>query len=92
MWAHRLRSILSLVGIAIGIGAVILLTAIGEGTRYFVLAQFTQFGTNILAIQALNQSAAAERLLASPHLEAVTIPSRAFASSPRSPWLEDRTG
>ncbi|UCH91386.1 MAG: ABC transporter permease [Nitrospirota bacterium] len=50
VWAHRLRSILSLIGIAIGIGAVILLTAIGEGTRYFVLAQFTQFGTNILAI------------------------------------------
>ena len=50
VWAHRLRSILSLIGIAIGIGAVIVLTAIGEGTRYFVLAQFTQFGTNILAI------------------------------------------
>jgi len=50
VWAHRLRSILSLIGIAIGVGAVILLTAIGEGTRYFVLAQFTQFGTNILAI------------------------------------------
>jgi putative ABC transport system permease protein len=50
VWAHRLRSILSLIGIAIGVGAVILLTAIGEGTRYFVLSQFTQFGTNILAI------------------------------------------
>ena len=50
VWAHRLRSLLSLLGIAIGVGAVILLTAIGEGTRYFVLAQFTQFGTNILAI------------------------------------------
>ncbi len=50
VWAHRLRSILSLIGIAIGVGAVILLTAIGEGTRNFVLAQFTQFGTNILAI------------------------------------------
>ena len=50
VWAHRLRSLLSLLGIAIGVGAVILLTAIGEGTRYFVLAQFTQFGTNILAV------------------------------------------
>ncbi len=50
VWAHRLRSILSLIGIAIGVAAVILLTAIGEGTRYFVLAQFTQFGTNILAV------------------------------------------
>jgi putative ABC transport system permease protein len=48
--AHRLRSFLSMLGIAIGIAAVILLTSIGEGTRRFMLGQFTQFGTNILAI------------------------------------------
>jgi putative ABC transport system permease protein len=48
--AHRLRSFLSMLGIAIGVAAVILLTSIGEGTRVYVLAQFTQFGTNILAI------------------------------------------
>ena len=48
--SHRLRSMLSVLGIAIGIAAVILLTSIGEGTRRYVLAQFTQFGTNILAI------------------------------------------
>ena len=48
--AHRMRSALSLLGIAIGVGAVILLTSIGEGTRHYILSQFTQFGTNILAI------------------------------------------
>jgi len=48
--AHRLRSALSMVGIAIGIAAVLLLTSIGEGTRRYILSQFTQFGTNILAI------------------------------------------
>jgi putative ABC transport system permease protein len=48
--AHRLRSALSLLGIAIGIASVILLTSIGEGTRTYVLSQFTQFGTNILAV------------------------------------------
>jgi putative ABC transport system permease protein len=48
--SHRLRSILSMVGIAIGIAAVILLTSIGEGTRRYVLAQFSQFGTNLIAI------------------------------------------
>ena len=47
---HRLRSILSMVGIAIGIAAVILLTSIGEGTRRYILAQFSQFGTNLIAI------------------------------------------
>jgi len=48
--AHRLRSFLSMLGIAIGVAAVILLTSIGEGTRVYVLSQFTQFGTNIMAI------------------------------------------
>jgi len=47
---HRLRTALSMLGIAIGIAAVMLLTSIGEGTRRYVLAQFTQFGTNIVAI------------------------------------------
>ena len=47
---HRLRSTLSMLGIAIGIAAVILLTSIGEGTRRYLLAEFTQFGTNLLAI------------------------------------------
>lgn len=48
--AHRLRTILSASGIAIGIAAVILLTAIGDGIQRFVLAEFTQFGTNIVTI------------------------------------------
>jgi putative ABC transport system permease protein len=48
--AHRLRSLLSMLGIAIGVAAVILLTSIGEGTRVYMVSQFTQFGTNILAI------------------------------------------
>jgi len=48
--SYRLRSALSMLGIAIGIAAVILLTSIGEGTRRYVLDQFTQFGTNLLAV------------------------------------------
>lgn len=47
---HRLRSALSMLGIAIGIASVILLTSIGEGTRRYILDQFSQFGTNLLAI------------------------------------------
>lgn len=48
--AHRLRSFLTLLGIAVGIAAVILLTSIGEGIHRFVLAEFTQFGTNLINI------------------------------------------
>jgi putative ABC transport system permease protein len=48
--AHRLRSGLTGLGIAIGITAVVLLTSIGEGIRHFVLTEFTQFGTHLIAI------------------------------------------
>ena len=39
-----------MLGIAIGIASVILLTSIGEGTRAYLISQFTQFGTNLVAI------------------------------------------
>jgi putative ABC transport system permease protein len=48
--SHRLRSFLSMLGISIGVAAVILLTSIGEGTRRSIVAAFSQFGTNMLQI------------------------------------------
>lgn len=55
--AHRLRSFLTLLGIGVGIAAVILLTSIGEGLHRFVLAEFSQFGTNVLSINPGRQGA-----------------------------------
>lgn len=49
--SYKMRSLLTGLGIAIGITAVILLTSIGEGLHRFVLAEFNQFGTNIIGIQ-----------------------------------------
>ncbi len=48
---YRMRSFLTGLGIAIGIAAVILLTSIGEGLHQFMLAEFSQFGTNIIGVQ-----------------------------------------
>ncbi len=48
--AQRLRSFLTLLGIAVGIAAVILLTSIGEGIHRFVLGEFSQFGTNVINV------------------------------------------
>ncbi len=49
--AYRVRSFLTGLGIAVGITAVILLTSIGEGLHQFVLAEFSQFGANLISIQ-----------------------------------------
>jgi putative ABC transport system permease protein len=48
--SHRLRSGLTALGIGIGVTAVVLLTSIGEGLHQYMLAEFMQFGTNIVAV------------------------------------------
>ncbi len=48
--AHKLRSFLTLLGISVGISAVVLLTSIGEGIHQFILSEFTQFGTTLIAV------------------------------------------
>ena len=48
--SHRLRSFLSMLGVAIGVTAVILLTSIGEGTRRYIIGQFSQFGANVVQV------------------------------------------
>ncbi|NOZ78821.1 MAG: ABC transporter permease [Acidobacteria bacterium] len=47
---QRLRSFLSGLGVAIGVAAVVILTSLGEGARQYVMSQFTQFGTNLMAV------------------------------------------
>jgi putative ABC transport system permease protein len=42
--------VLTSLGIAIGVAAVVLLTSIGAGLRDYMVAEFTQFGTNIVGV------------------------------------------
>lgn len=48
--SHKLRSILTALGLIIGIASVIILTSIGRGIHTYVVAEFTQFGTNLVAV------------------------------------------
>jgi putative ABC transport system permease protein len=50
LYGHRLRTVLSLVGMSIGVGAVILLTSLGEGARRYVTAQFSAIGSNLIIV------------------------------------------
>lgn len=47
---HRLRTLLSLLGVAIGVASVVLLTSLGEGARLYVTSEFTSLGTNLLIV------------------------------------------
>ncbi len=47
---HRLRTGLSVAGVAVGIAAVVALTALGEGARRYVVQEFTSLGSNLLIV------------------------------------------
>jgi putative ABC transport system permease protein len=50
LWANRLRSSLTMIGLIIGISSVILIIAFGVGAQRFVLQQFEGLGTNVVAL------------------------------------------
>ena len=50
LWRHRRRSGLSLLGMAIGIAAVLVLTALGEGARRYIEGQFESLGSRLVGV------------------------------------------
>ncbi len=50
LYGHRLRTILSISGVGVGIAAVIALTALGEGARTYVTSEFSSLGSNLLIV------------------------------------------
>src|SRR5215471_11008324 len=50
LWAHKLRSFLTMFGIAWGVGSLLLLVGVGEGFRAGNRKQFASIGENVLFI------------------------------------------
>jgi putative ABC transport system permease protein len=50
LWAHKLRSFLTMFGIAWGVGSLLLLVGVGEGFRAGNRRQFASIGENVLFI------------------------------------------
>ncbi|HXZ32836.1 MAG TPA: ABC transporter permease [Terriglobales bacterium] len=50
LWAHKLRSFLTMFGIAWGIGSLLLLVGLGEGFRTGQRKEFNELGENIMFI------------------------------------------
>jgi putative ABC transport system permease protein len=47
---HKLRSVLSMIGVAIGVTSVVLLTALGEGARVYVTGELATLGSNLVIV------------------------------------------
>jgi putative ABC transport system permease protein len=69
--ANPLRSILTILGVTIGVTSVVTLMGIGEGARQAVIAQFESLGTNVIAIKANDKSVEFEPDEASELMERV---------------------
>lgn len=50
LWANKLRSILTMLGIIIGVASVILLISIGTGLQAYITETFTSLGSNTVFI------------------------------------------
>ena len=50
MWANRLRTVLTMLGMVIGVGAVILMLAVGQGAQQQVQASIASMGSNLFII------------------------------------------
>lgn len=48
--SHKLRVILTLLGVSIGIFSVVILTSLVEGARIYVLQEFLELGSNLLIV------------------------------------------
>ncbi len=70
---HRLRTALALLGIVIGISAVIVMVAIGNGAQKEVLSQINSMGTNLIVINAGQAQKSAGRQQVSGTVTTLTL-------------------
>ncbi len=48
---HKLRSFLTILGVVIGVAAVIVLMSVGRGTEAMILKNFSNLGANVITVR-----------------------------------------
>ena len=51
LWSNRMRTTLTMLGMVVGVFAVIVLVSLGQGAKNYILAEFEGLGSNIIIIQ-----------------------------------------
>jgi putative ABC transport system permease protein len=62
MHANRMRTLLTMLGVIIGVGAVILMLCIGQGARDRIGASIASMGSNLLVVQSGSSTSGGMRL------------------------------
>jgi putative ABC transport system permease protein len=70
---HRIRTALALSGTAVGVGAVLVMTAVGEGAKDAVLAEIEALGQNLLVVSAGDAPLVPWRTRTEPKVTTLTL-------------------
>jgi len=57
LFANKLRSALTMLGMIIGVGAVIVLMSVGAGLQNYITSTFEEMGSNLLFVTPANPDA-----------------------------------
>lgn len=92
LWAHKLRSFLTMFGIAWGVGSLLLLVGLGEGFRSGQAKNLAQLGTDVMflfpgRVPAVEGSTTAGRTYRITYQDYLTIKSQAVRVRAISPIL-----
>lgn len=61
VFANKMRSFLTILGIIIGIGSVIMITSVGQGSQSKIMGEFNKFGISRLTVRLKDYSTAKAR-------------------------------
>jgi putative ABC transport system permease protein len=86
---HRLRSALTMLGIVIGVAAVVTMNAIGSGARERVAAQIRSLGANLISINPGNALMTSVRLSKAEQQRSSPSSPQSAASDIQSPRLNE---
>ena len=86
LYATKQRTLLTLIGIVIGIGSVIAMISVGTIVKLEALKQFQELGTEILNIRKLRGGATATIRLQ----DAIGLPAGTASIEAAAPWLRSR--
>ena len=56
LWANKMRSILTLLGVVIGVASVIMVVTLTNGARRFVTTKINTYGANVITISKMPQT------------------------------------